>query len=82
MEPITSLSAEPREVCRDGKDITGDGGVVKQLLKEGTGDIVPSDVKVDVHYTGWLLDSSRFDSSKDRPFSFSLGASASIITFF
>ncbi|XP_043267616.1 FK506-binding protein 59 isoform X2 [Venturia canescens] len=53
-----------------------DGGVLKEILTEGCGDEVPSTgSKVTVHYTGTLLDGTKFDSSKDRdnPFQFTLG---------
>jgi FKBP-type peptidyl-prolyl cis-trans isomerase len=44
--------------------------------KEGTGAEAKSGNTVDVHYTGWLKDGTKFDSSVDRgkPFSFKLGA--------
>jgi len=44
-------------------------------LHVGTGDEATSGCLVDVHYTGWLTDGSKFDSSLDRgqPFSFALG---------
>lgn len=44
-------------------------------LVVGTGALATAGVQVDVHYTGWLTDGTKFDSSVDRgkPFSFSLG---------
>lgn len=53
-----------------------DGGVLKQIIREGEGEEVPpSGSMVKVHYTGTLLDGTQFDSSRDRgqPFEFSLG---------
>jgi FKBP-type peptidyl-prolyl cis-trans isomerase FkpA len=41
----------------------------------GTGDEALKGRMVSVHYTGWLTDGKKFDSSKDRgqPFRFALG---------
>jgi peptidylprolyl isomerase len=43
-------------------------------LKEGDGATPKATESVDVHYTGWLVDGTKFDSSVDRgkPFTFSL----------
>ena len=45
-------------------------------LSVGNGDEAVSGRTVVVHYTGWLTDGTKFDSSKDRndPFNFPLGA--------
>ncbi len=45
-------------------------------LVVGTGDLAEPGKNVSVHYTGWLTDSTKFDSSVDRgqPFTFRLGA--------
>ncbi len=44
-------------------------------LATGDGEIAAAGQRVTVHYTGWLTDGSKFDSSKDRddPFEFWLG---------
>ncbi len=59
------------------QDISGDGGVLKEILVPGAGDELPKpNDEVSVHYVGTLQsDGSQFDSSIERnaPFSFKLG---------
>ena len=47
-----------------------------EKLVEGNGEAARKGETVTVHYTGWLTDGSKFDSSVDRgdPFVFVLGA--------
>ena len=51
-------------------------GLKIEVLKEGEGKEAKAGETVFVHYTGWLTDGTKFDSSVDRgtPFSFVLGA--------
>lgn len=54
-----------------------DSGLKYEDLTLGEGDTAEAGHMVTVHYTGWLTDGNKFDSSKDRndPFRFKLGAS-------
>lgn len=56
--------------------IITDSGLKIEDIKSGEGDTAETGKRVTVHYTGWLEDGTKFDSSKDRgdPFSFHLGA--------
>ena len=57
------------------KSTTTASGLVIEEMTVGTGATAVAGKKVSVHYTGWLVDGTRFDSSKDRgdPFIFPLG---------
>ena len=52
-----------------------DSGLKYEDLAEGTGAVAADGQRVVVHYTGWLIDGRKFDSSRDReePFEFALG---------
>uniref|UniRef100_A0AAY4BW50 peptidylprolyl isomerase n=1 Tax=Denticeps clupeoides TaxID=299321 RepID=A0AAY4BW50_9TELE len=72
------VKSEGHTVQMEGEDISpkNDGGVLKLVKKEGAGTELPmTGDKVFVHYTGTLLDGTKFDSSRDRgdKFSFELG---------
>lgn len=58
------------------KVVTTKSGLKYVDQKEGTGAEAKKGDTVEVHYTGWLKDGTKFDSSKDRgkPFVFPLGA--------
>jgi FKBP-type peptidyl-prolyl cis-trans isomerase FkpA len=55
--------------------VTTESGLVIEDLVIGDGEAACIGQHVTVHYTGWLTDGQKFDSSKDRgePFSFGLG---------
>jgi len=82
MEPVSG-EEQPEKLPAyvqgpDAVDITPnqDGGVLKEIKREGCGDEHPmTGDKVFVHYVGTLTDGTKFDSSRDRgqKFDFSLG---------
>jgi len=58
-----------------GNEVTTPSGLKYEDTKLGAGPEAKAGQMAVVHYTGWLTDGKKFDSSKDRgqPFSFPLG---------
>jgi FKBP-type peptidyl-prolyl cis-trans isomerase len=78
---LFATSARAGEAAAGPSKTTGKGtktasGLQYWDLKKGTGAVAKAGATVKVHYTGWLTDGKKFDSSVDRnePFEFKLGA--------
>jgi FKBP-type peptidyl-prolyl cis-trans isomerase len=58
------------------KKVTTKSGLTYEDKKVGSGPVAKAGQTVSVHYTGWLTNGTKFDSSRDRnePFVFHLGA--------
>ncbi len=71
----TDKTAKKVEKKMDEKEITTPSGLKYVDLKVGTGASPKMGTMVSVHYTGWLTDGKKFDSSVDRgePFEFPIG---------
>ena len=65
-----------QEELENDNAVTTPSGLQYTDSAEGDGDTAEAGNKVSVHYTGWLTDGTKFDSSLDRnqPFAFNLGA--------
>ena len=72
---LAACAANKTEATEDSALITTDSGLQYEILQEGEGTPAQAGNTVNVHYTGWLMDGTKFDSSHDRnqPFSFRLG---------
>lgn len=77
--PYTASAAEAATTTAEPSamsEITTASGLKYVEVTVGDGLEAVKGKTVSVHYTGWLLDGKKFDSSKDRgkPFDFSLGS--------
>src|ERR1041384_4159645 len=75
-EETTNKPAQPPATNAAPKKAENMTELKKEDVKVGTGALAEAGKTVKVHYTGWLTDGKKFDSSKDhgQPFTFQLGA--------
>lgn len=73
--PAMASAQPPGEPVGSAVSVELPGGLRYVDLKVGDGNIAEAGLTASVHYTGWLLDGSKFDSSVDRgqPFEFRIG---------
>ena len=72
----TSMERDKEETVAEGEITVKLSGLKYVDIEDGRGAIPQPGQTVVVHYTGWLSDGTKFDSSIDRgqPFEFTLGA--------
>jgi FKBP-type peptidyl-prolyl cis-trans isomerase len=70
-----SMSVEGGPPPVTGDTVTAESGLQYIVIREGAGDTPQTGQQVSVHYTGWLTDGTKFDSSVDRnePYAFPIG---------
>ena len=72
---LTTSGVACADSTQPEKAITTSSGLTYTDIKVGNGPAPQKGQRVSVHYTGWLQDGKKFDSSVDRgePFQFDLG---------
>ena len=78
--PATSATTPGAAAMEGSVERTLAGGLKVTPIASGQGAVAEAGKTVSVHYTGWLTDGTKFDSSVDRgqPFQFVLGTGAVI----
>lgn len=73
---ISEMSQLENNVTPVDNSVVAPNSLDIKTLREGTGDSAKPGDKLEVHYTGTLMNGTKFDSSRDRgePFIFTLGA--------
>lgn len=74
--PMAEGETMTDDKTNEAETVTLENGLQYQDLVVGTGDTVAAGQVAEVHYTGWLTDGTKFDSSVDRgeTFKFPVGA--------
>jgi len=72
----SAVFADPEPARPQGREVVLPSGVRYVDLKPGTGDEAHEGKILEVHYTGWLTDGSKFDSTQEsaEPLTLRLGA--------
>ena len=73
-EQMNVATEKPHDIAED-QYVQSSTGLKYSDMKTGSGNAAKAGDFVTVHYTGWLTDGTRFDSSvlRQKPFSFALG---------